>query len=105
MKDFRKCQHNYKKEHIKQTLDLGKAASEIKYLKKRSEKPSAARVEELCKKIRPVVVANWTELRNGFLWQDPIGWGSMLRKDFRVSIEYLLQYWAKRERKLKTLTL
>ncbi|VDD82900.1 unnamed protein product [Mesocestoides corti] len=83
MKDFWRCQRKYKKEHTKEVLALGKAAKEIKYVRKQKEKPSAERVEQLCQKIRPVVVANWTDLRNGFLWQDPNGWGSMLRKDFR----------------------
>nr|CDS19381.1 EF hand calcium binding domain containing protein [Echinococcus granulosus] len=87
MKDFRQCQNDFKKRYIDDTLALGKTASEIKYMERQKTKPSEERVNELCKKIRSFVITIWTDLRNGFLWQDPFGWGSMLRKDFRKVCE------------------
>lgn len=84
LRGFRQCQKDFKKQHIDDTLALGKAALEIKYMGRQKTKPSEERVDELCKKIRTFVIAIWTDLRNGFLWQDPFGWGSMLRKDFKV---------------------
>ncbi|KAM7542784.1 hypothetical protein Aperf_G00000014851 [Anoplocephala perfoliata] len=82
LKEFRQCQKEFKKQHTEETLVLGSAASEVKYKQKEGEKPSEERVTELCNKIRPFVISMWTDLRNGFLWQDPFGWGSMLCKDF-----------------------
>ncbi|KAL5108167.1 EF-hand calcium-binding domain-containing protein 6 [Taenia crassiceps] len=87
MRSFYRCQKDFKKQHIDGTLALGRAASETKYMERQKAKPSGERVDELCKKIRAFVIATWTDLKNGFLWQDPFGWGSMLRKDFRKVCE------------------
>ncbi|VDK32206.1 unnamed protein product [Taenia asiatica] len=87
MGSFRQCQKDFRKQHFDDTLAIGKAASKIKYMEKQKAKPSEERVDELCKKIRTFVIAIWTDLRNGFLWQDPFGWGSMLCKDFRKVCE------------------
>ncbi|VUZ48988.1 unnamed protein product [Hymenolepis diminuta] len=83
MKEFYQCQKDIKKQNTEQILALGKAASEIKYKKREDEKLSEERINELCSKIRPFVISIWTNLRNGFLYQDPLGWGTMLRKEFR----------------------
>ncbi|KAM3177850.1 hypothetical protein ACTXT7_003739 [Hymenolepis weldensis] len=83
MKEFYQCQKDFKKQNTEQILALGKAASEIKYKKREDEQSSEERVNELCNKIRPFVISIWTNLRNGFLYQDPLGWGTMLRKEFR----------------------
>lgn len=86
MKEFYQCQKDFKKQNTEQILAIGKAASEIKYKKKEDEKLSEEGINELCNKIRPFVISIWTNLRNGFLYQDPLGWGTMLRKEFRVSV-------------------
>ncbi|KAL5963631.1 EF-hand calcium-binding domain-containing protein 6 [Taenia solium] len=87
MGSFRQCQKDFRKQHFDDALAIGKAASKIKYMVKQKAKPSEERVDELCKKIRTFVIAIWTDLRNGFLWQDPFGRGSMLCKDFRKVCE------------------
>ncbi|VDK46660.1 unnamed protein product [Dibothriocephalus latus] len=84
LKEFRACQRKFKAEHEKQLLALGKAATQHKYKKAEKSYPSAARVKELIGKIKETVLNNWVDIRNGFLWQDPTGWGSVLLKDFRV---------------------
>nr|CDS25597.1 EF hand calcium binding domain containing protein [Hymenolepis microstoma] len=83
MMEFYQCQKEFKELNTKQILALGKAASEIKYRIREDERPSEERVNELCNKIRPFVISIWTNLRNGFLYQDPLGSGTMSCKNFR----------------------
>ncbi|VDO09052.1 unnamed protein product [Rodentolepis nana] len=83
MKEFYQCQKDFKKQNTEQILALSKAASEIKYRIREDERPSEHRVNELCNKIRPFIISIWTNLRNGFLYQDPLGCGNMSCKKFR----------------------
>nr|VZI09132.1 unnamed protein product [Spirometra erinaceieuropaei] len=83
LKEFRACQRKFKAEHEAQLRALGKAALQHKYKRPEKSYPSASRVQELIGKIKETVLNNWVDIRNGFLWQDPTGWGSVLLKDFR----------------------